>query len=337
MIISGSQLNIDWSIDLLPLLPEVAPKEVTLVDLLPKPKKNDSIGNLLNNIRKINDIYFLLRYGKAAFLENSPAQSSGLNYGNYLQFPNAKIKALAMSIVKPSDFDDVKALKLLRWMQDEKNLKYVSDIQNYHQDEFWALPIVTLNRKKGDCEDGAFFLGSLMLNAGVDPSRVRVYGGFVSAGTNASTGGHAWVAYKRKTDNKWVTLDWCYFPIDNPIADRPTMAKDFKYLDDYFYVTAFGTIDATYMNTIRDILHPFSIHEGISQQSVNTTDVLRAVRTKITRDILPLLAERGVILQPGIVVNIVDTAYPSNIRDINLFSGYGVNLMQLGGIVDIRV
>jgi len=325
------------SIHLLPLFPKAAPKKVTLVDLLPKPPKDD-ISNLLSNIKKINDIYFLLRYGKAAFLENSSSQSGDLNYGNYLQFPNSRIKALAMSIVKPSDSDDVKALKLLRWMQNEKNIKYVSDLQNYHLDEFWALPVITLNKKSGDCEDGSFFLASLMLNAGVNPSRVRVYGGFVSAGTNASTGGHAWVAYKRQSDNKWVALDWCYFPIPDPVADRPTLAKDTKYLDDYFYVTAFGTVDTTYMNTIRDILHPFRVNEKSPQQLVSVTDVAKAVRIKIVRDIMPLLAKHEITLQPGSIVDMLDTAYVNTARDIQYpFVGYGVNPQQSGRYIDVRV
>jgi len=110
---------------------------------------------------------------------------------------------------------------------------------------------MTVNLKKGDCEDGAYLLGSLMLNAGVDPNRVRIYGGFVSAGTNASTGGHAWVAYKREVDNQWVALDWCYYPTDATINDRITLKADQKYINDYFYITAFGTVDASYMNSLR--------------------------------------------------------------------------------------
>lgn len=307
-------------VDLLPLFPEVAPKEVTLVDLLPKPKKNDSIGNLLNNIRKINDIYFLLKYGKAAFLENSPNQKSKLDYGKYLQFPNAKIKALAMSIVKPSDSDDVKAWKLLCWVQD--NIQYVSDIKNYRMNEYWALPVISLAKRSGDCEDGAFLLASLELNAGVDPNRVRVYGGFVSAGTNASTGGHAWGTFKRTIDNQWVSMDWCYYATKMSINERPTLEKDMKYLDDYFYVTAFGTVDTTYMNTIRDILHPLD------------ANVESAVRTKITRDLLPLLKDRRITLQPGSIVDATDTAH---VGDISYpFVGYGVSLSQPGSLVGIR-
>jgi hypothetical protein len=135
----------------------------------------------------------------------------------------------------------------------EDNIQYVPDIKNYGQDEYWALPVITLNKKKGDCEDGAFLLASLMLNNGVDPDRVRVYGGFVSAGTNASTGGHAWVAYKREIDNDWVALDWCYYPTEELVSDRATLEEDLRYLDDYFYVTPFETVDATYMNTIRNL------------------------------------------------------------------------------------
>lgn len=244
MNVSGIQ-NIDWT----PLFPDAVPRKITLVDLIPKPESTP-IGNLLSNIQRIKNSYLQFKFGNIGLFQNGSPVSSEIDYGRYLQFHNSRIKALAMSIVKPSDSDDNKALKLLRWV--EKNIKYVSDIKNYGQDEYWALPVITLARMSGDCEDGAFLLGSLMLNAGVNPNRVRVYGGFVSAGTNASTGGHAWVAYKRKVDNQWVALDWCYYPTEESIDDRLTLKNDRKYLDDYFYITAFGTVDATYTNTIRD-------------------------------------------------------------------------------------
>lgn len=231
--------NIDW------LLPPPAPKP-SIFDSLPN---NNPIGSLLTDIQRIKDTYIQIKYGKIALFQNDSQVSSDLDYGRYIQFPNSQVKSLAMSIVSRADSDDTKAYKLLRWVED--NVTYTDDVKNYGEDEYWALPTMTINKKKGDCEDGAFLLGSLMLNAGVNPDRVRVYGGFVSAGTNASTGGHAWVAYKRQVDNQWVALDWCYYPTENQINDRPTLKADTKYMDDYFYVTAFGTVDTSYMNTLR--------------------------------------------------------------------------------------
>jgi predicted transglutaminase-like cysteine proteinase len=43
----------------------------------------------------------------------------------------------------------------------------------------WALPTMTVESGQGDCEDGAFLIQSLALHAGVDPDRLRTYGGIV--------------------------------------------------------------------------------------------------------------------------------------------------------------
>ncbi len=236
MIVSSIQ-NVDW------LLPAAKPK-ATLFDSLPK----SPIDNLLSDIQRIKDSYLQFKFDRVSLYKNDTI-ASDIDYRQYIQYPNGEIKNLAMMIVSRSDSNDTKAWKLMRWVQD--NIKYVDDIKNYGQDEYWALPTVTMKRKTGNCEDGAFLLGSLMLNAGVDPERVRVYGGFVFSGTNASTGGHAWVSYKREIDNQWVALDWCYYPTTDAINNRPTLKEDKKYLDDYFYITAFETVDTTYFNSLR--------------------------------------------------------------------------------------
>ncbi len=233
----SSVQNVDW------LLPATDPKP-TILDSLPK----NQIGNLLTDIQRMQDSYVQFKYGKISSFKND-ALVSDIDYRQYIQYPNGEIKTLAMTIVSRSDSNDDKAWKLMRWVQG--NIQYVDDIKNYGQNEYWALPTMTMRRKTGDCEDGAYLLGSLMLNAGVDPGRVRVYGGFVSAGTNASTGGHAWVAYKREVDNQWVPLDWCYYPSRETINSRSTLKGDMRYLDDYFYVTAFETVDTTYFNSLR--------------------------------------------------------------------------------------
>jgi len=54
---------------------------------------------------------------------------------------------------------------------------------------------------KGDCEDGAFLVHSLLLHAGVPYDRIGTYGGLVESGEGAATGGHAWTAYRRESDD----------------------------------------------------------------------------------------------------------------------------------------
>ena len=171
------------------------------------------------------------------------------DYGDYLQYPNAEIEALARSIVEPSDTNDEKAYKILRWVQD--NIAYKSDVEGYGISELWVFPTVVVKKGYGDCEDGAFLIHSLMLNAGVPWDRVRTYGGIVVVGVGASTGGHGWTAYKREIDDEWVVLDWSYYPGEEPISGRVPMRNDLRYIDDYFYVNLVETVDSPLANNVR--------------------------------------------------------------------------------------
>ena len=78
-------------------------------------------------------------------------------------------------------------------------IRYQTDIKQYGIQEHWALPIETLKRGTGDCEDTSFLLASLLLAAGVTPQNVRVALG------RTSSGGHAWVEVR--TDKGWYILE----------------------------------------------------------------------------------------------------------------------------------
>jgi hypothetical protein len=90
-----------------------------------------------------------------------------------------------------------------------------------------------------------------MLHAGIPYDRVRTYGGAVFAGPGAPGGGHAWTAYLRESDDEWVDLDWCYYPDDLTVEQRTPLREKLKYYDDWFYVDALKTVDATYTNNLR--------------------------------------------------------------------------------------
>jgi len=170
--------------------------------------------------------------------------------GLYLQYPNAHLKRLALSIVSPSDTNDTKVAKITAWVID--HIKYVKDKVNYRAEELWAAPTMTLAKKSGDCEDGAFLIHSLALNAGVPANRLRTYGGLVKAGTGAATGGHGWTAYRRESDNEWVVLDFSYYPSKIDTDARPLMKEDNKYIDDFFYMTLTDYVLTELSNRVRD-------------------------------------------------------------------------------------
>jgi len=153
----------------------------------------------------------------------------------WLQYPNEIIRDLAMQIVHSQDSNDVKMEKIHRWVVN--NIEYMTDEEQYGYEELWVPPVMLLKTKKGDCEDGAFLIMSLGLNAGVDPTRLRMYGGFVDAGPGAASGGHGWVAYRRESDDEWVAVDFSYFPDLRPMDYRTPLKDDEKYVDDYFFIT----------------------------------------------------------------------------------------------------
>jgi predicted transglutaminase-like cysteine proteinase len=155
----------------------------------------------------------------------------------YLQYPNATLSQFVFTIVNRRDSDDDKATKIIRWVLD--NISYQTDEALWGRKELWQPPAVTFRTRTGDCEDGAFLVHSLMLNAGIPWERIRTYGGLVRAGRGAETGGHAWTAYRRESDDEWVVLDTAYFPNTYAVEDRPPMRLlgDY-YLDTLFYMTA---------------------------------------------------------------------------------------------------
>ena len=155
----------------------------------------------------------------------------------YLQYPNSTLSKFVFTIVGRSDSNDEKASKIISWVIE--NIEYRTDEAVWGRKEMWQPPAVTFQRRTGDCEDGAFLVHSLMLNAGIPWNRIRTYGGLVRAGLGAETGGHAWTAYQRESDDEWVILDTSYYPNTYDVTDRmPMRLLGDYYLDTLFYMTA---------------------------------------------------------------------------------------------------
>lgn len=227
-------------IDITPLLPNQPTQPKSIIDIIPTPA-NDPLADLLHNYTSMRFALIQLPIG---------GTSSEEDYTGYLQFPNTKIQSLARAIVSPGDTDDQKMYKIEQWVKD--NIEYVSDVKNYGRGEMWAYPTMTLNRKSGDCEDGAFLMHSLALHAGISPDKLRTYGGLAWGDQYGfTTAGHAWTTYKRDTDNEWIITDWCYWAKDTPLAERMPMREDLKYVDDFFFVTATKTVETPYTNRVR--------------------------------------------------------------------------------------
>jgi predicted transglutaminase-like cysteine proteinase len=69
--------------------------------------------------------------------------------------------------------------------------------------DFWQLPAETIQWRKGDCEDRAILLCTMMRMVGVSASHVRVVVGVLHF--NGGRGGHAWIEFK--IGNEWYALE----------------------------------------------------------------------------------------------------------------------------------
>jgi hypothetical protein len=243
MRVSPVDLDACGSCNFQPLINVLRPNEPTVFDDIngASVDKTNPATLLFNTINHLNQS----AYGPKDTVIRNPSF-----FNIWLQYPNDIIRALAMKIVHPLDSDDVKMEKIQRWVVD--NIEYMTDEKQYGEEELWVPPVMLLKTKKGDCEDGAFLIMSLGLNAGVDPTRLRMYGGFVDAGPGAASGGHGWVAYRRESDDEWVAVDFSYYPDLRPMDDRTPLRDDEKYVDDYFFITNQYTVITENTNRIRD-------------------------------------------------------------------------------------
>ena len=136
------------------------------------------------------------------------------------------------------------------------NIGYLSDAENYGYAELCAPPVWTLSKTLGDCEDGAFLIHSLALNAGVPADRLRTYGGLVETGVGAMSdeplAGHGWTAYRRERDNEWVVVDFSYYPNYELMSSRTPMKEDDRYVDDFWYMDLREWVNTPYSNRIRE-------------------------------------------------------------------------------------
>ena len=117
--------------------------------------------------------------------------------------------------------------------------------------ENWSFSYQTLDRKNGDCEDGAILLYDILRNSGIPAWKLRLNAGFMKGG-----GGHCWLSYyvesqfwKNKRDDKWVILDWCYLP------DRETKVENrLKHTDDSNYYTIDFSFNEDYTWSFGEVL-----------------------------------------------------------------------------------
>jgi len=128
--------------------------------------------------------------------------------------------------------DDKKAISSLSWVI--KNFKYVPDKQVFGLQEYWAFSFESLVRKQGDCDDGAILLYDVLRANGIPAWKLRITAGDAVNPFTKQIVGHAYLTYYSEVEDKWVALDWCYFPNTEEMELQPHY-KDIGFYGDVWF------------------------------------------------------------------------------------------------------
>jgi len=137
-----------------------------------------------------------------------------------------------LSIPKVNGTDDEKAIAALIWVV--QNFKYVSDEKVFGLQEYWAFSFESLDRKQGDCDDGAILLYDILRANGIPAWRLRLACGLAINPWNGNVDGHCYLTYYSIKEDKWIALDWCYLPNMNKISEQDSYNNISHYGDVWF-------------------------------------------------------------------------------------------------------
>lgn len=130
----------------------------------------------------------------------------------------AAVAAAGVPVGLPVGDPDAAAAALLALVAGR--IAYVAEVG-----DAWTCAAATLGRGSGDCEDGAVLLHALLLAAGLPADRIVTAFGRVGV----DRAGHAWVAWRRIGDGRWVALDWTLGPDQGPVAGLPALGDPGPY------------------------------------------------------------------------------------------------------------
>ena len=123
---------------------------------------------------------------------------------------------------KPGDFD---SRAVIIWRFIARQIEYIHDTTKYKKDDFWLFPPETRQIGKGDCEDGSFFLASLLIASGISPFCVRVVLGRAFDGSGKSMGGHCWPIYKNEA-GIWCILESTLDTVPSRMPSADELARE---------------------------------------------------------------------------------------------------------------
>lgn len=114
-----------------------------------------------------------------------------------------KLVRKAVRGIPESDYDG-RALAILKEVK--SIIRYVGDTESWGTPEYWQNYKETLDKRTGDCEDGAILMYIMCRIANIPSNRLFLHAG------NVRGGGHCWLGYRPSFNpTVFVHLDWCYW------------------------------------------------------------------------------------------------------------------------------
>ena len=133
----------------------------------------------------------------------------------------------------------------------------------------WLYPEETLSSRRGDCEDRAFLLASLMIASGISSYCVRVVLGKVHALPRGKTIDHVWVMYKDESG-----LWQCIEPLDHARGGKRSRAPETRFVYEPMYL-----FNDEHMWAIGANSHARTFTRFLRRRKDDSTDTRRTLRT----------------------------------------------------------
>lgn len=154
---------------------------------------------------------------------------------------------------------DAKALAALNYVR--SGFSYASDLAVHGYNDYWMGPAGVIYYGRGDSEDLAFLIHSLLVNSGVSTLRLRTYfGRYLDVA-------YGWCAYKRVSDNKWIPLD----PTNGAVVTSLDSITPLADRVDYYNATAYLTTEA-YV-PLAEGEYPYTVGAAILAASIPTAKI----------------------------------------------------------------
>jgi predicted transglutaminase-like cysteine proteinase len=163
---------------------------------------------------------FFLSFSQA--LDNARLLEAAARFG-----PRTVIEAqqLLQAIERAASLDEERRLSLLNGFFNQR-IEFRSDLEVWGQIDYWASPLESLDKGRGDCEDYAIAKYFSLLSAGVPVAKLRLV--YVRALLGGRSVAHMVLAYYAQPGAEPLILD-NLLPDVRPASQRPDLQPVFSF------------------------------------------------------------------------------------------------------------